>query len=118
VSTPRDGKPGTLAERRRADFRHGRPRSEPEPVLERLIAEAEHRQAVAEFRARRRADEQARIAALLSEVIAVLAEALEVEDRCDRCPECMRALSPRRISCPRCGYDPRVSWALADRRAA
>ncbi|MGH3224469.1 MAG: hypothetical protein ACRDPY_38270 [Streptosporangiaceae bacterium] len=38
-----------------------------------LAAQAEHRQAVAEFRARRAADQQARINALLQEAIAALA---------------------------------------------
>ena len=39
-----------------------------------LDAEREHRAAVAEFRARRIADEQARIGALLTELVAVLAQ--------------------------------------------
>ena len=39
-----------------------------------LAAQAEHRRAIAEFRARRAADQQARINALLLEAIAALAE--------------------------------------------
>jgi hypothetical protein len=41
-----------------------------------LAAQAEHRRAIAEFRARRAADQQARINALLLEAIAALAELL------------------------------------------
>jgi hypothetical protein len=41
-----------------------------------LAAQAEHRRAIAEFRARRAADQQARINALLLETIAALAELL------------------------------------------
>ena len=41
-----------------------------------LAAWAEHRRAIAEFRARRRADQQARINALLLEAIATLADLL------------------------------------------
>jgi len=56
---------------------------------------------------------------LLSEVIAVLAEALEVEDRCGKCPECLRALSPRRRTCQRCGapVSPGVSRDATGRAA-
>lgn len=93
----------TLAERRLADFRHGRPPSPPEPVMDRLRAEADHRQAVAEFRARRHADEQARIGALLLELIAALAPLLDEDPACGRCAGCMRALAPRRRNCPHCG---------------
>ena len=38
-----------------------------------LAAQAEHRRAIAEFRARRAADQQARVSALLLEAIAALA---------------------------------------------
>ncbi len=41
-----------------------------------LAAQAEHRRAIAEFRARRAADQQARINALLLETIAALARML------------------------------------------
>jgi hypothetical protein len=41
-----------------------------------LAAQTEHRRAIAEFRARRAADQQARINALLLEAIAALAELL------------------------------------------
>jgi hypothetical protein len=44
--------------------------------IRQLAAEAEHRRAIAEFRARRAADQQARINALLLEAIAALAELL------------------------------------------
>ena len=44
-----------------------------------LAAQAEHRRAVAEFRARRDADQHARINALLQEVIAALADLLGAE---------------------------------------
>jgi hypothetical protein len=42
-----------------------------------LCAEAEHRRAIAEFRARRAADQQARVNALLLEAIATLADLLD-----------------------------------------
>jgi hypothetical protein len=48
--------------------------------MRQLAAEAEHRQAVAEFRARRAADQQARIDALLLEAIAALASLLGAPD--------------------------------------
>jgi hypothetical protein len=41
-----------------------------------LAAQADHRRAIAEFRARRAADQQARVSALLLEAIAALAELL------------------------------------------
>ncbi len=41
-----------------------------------LAAQAEHRRAIAEYRARRAADQQARVNALLPEAIAALAELL------------------------------------------
>jgi len=44
--------------------------------IRQLAAEAEHRRAIAEFRTRRAADQQARISALLLEAIAALAELL------------------------------------------
>jgi hypothetical protein len=44
--------------------------------IRQLAAEAEHRRVIAEFRARRAADQQARISALLLETIAALAELL------------------------------------------
>jgi hypothetical protein len=83
-----------------------------------LEAEAYYRRSVTGFRNHRRADEQARIGALLSEVIAVLAEALEVEDRCDRCARCLRALSPRRRTCQRCGAPVEALAEQHERRAA
>ncbi len=68
-----------------------------------LQAEADHRRAVREFRARRQAGEEARTGALLAEVIAVLAGALMQDALCRRCAGCTRALSPRRRTCPHCG---------------
>ena len=47
--------------------------------IRQLAAQAEHRRAIAEFRARRDADQQARINALLQEVIAALADLLGAE---------------------------------------
>jgi len=44
--------------------------------IRQLAAQAEHRRAIAEFRARRAADQQARVSALLLEAIAVLASIL------------------------------------------
>ncbi len=44
--------------------------------IRQLAREAEHRRAIAEFRARRAADQQARVNALLPEAIAVLASIL------------------------------------------
>jgi len=44
--------------------------------LSHTTAYAEHRRAIAEFRARRTADQQARVSALLLEAIAALAELL------------------------------------------
>ncbi len=44
-----------------------------------LAAQAEHRRAIAEFRARRAADQQARVNALLLETIAALAGLLGAE---------------------------------------
>lgn len=72
-------------------------------LVRQLQAHATYRRSVAVFGELRRADEDARTRALLSEVIAVLAEALEAEDRCDRCASCLRALTPRRRTCQRCG---------------
>ena len=67
-----------------------------------LQAEAEHRRAIREFRARRAADEQARIGALLNEVIAALVGLVD-DGACVTCISCRRALSPRRRNCPHCG---------------
>ena len=47
--------------------------------IRQLAAQAEHRRAIAEFRARHAADQQARINALLQEVIAALANLLSAE---------------------------------------
>jgi hypothetical protein len=51
-----------------------------------LAAQAEHRRAIAEFRARRTADQQARINALLLEAIAALADLLGAELNHDTTP--------------------------------
>lgn len=80
-----------------------------EARVRQLQAGADHRAAIREFRARHHADEQARIGALLSEVIAVLAEGLEAKDRSIGArPACWRC--HRRI-CRCCGVQ-------AARRAA
>ena len=47
--------------------------------IRQLANQAEHRRAIAEFRARHAADQQARINALLQEVIAALANLLGAE---------------------------------------
>ncbi len=47
--------------------------------IRQLAAQAEHRRAIAEFRARHAADQQARINALLQEAIAALAGLLGAE---------------------------------------
>ena len=44
--------------------------------IRQLATQAEHRRAIAEFRARRAADQEARVSALLLEAIAALAELL------------------------------------------
>jgi hypothetical protein len=49
--------------------------------IRQLAAQAEHRRAIAEFRARRTADQQARINALLLEAIAALASLLGEPDQ-------------------------------------
>ena len=46
-----------------------------------LAAQAEHRRAIAEFRAHRAADQQARVDALLLEAIAALADLLGAPER-------------------------------------
>ena len=46
-----------------------------------LAGQAEHRRAIAEFRARRAADQQARVNALLLEAIEALADLLGTPDR-------------------------------------
>lgn len=79
-----------------------------------LQAEADHRRAIREFRARRAADEQAQIGALLNELIAALAGLAE-GGACVTCISCRRALSPRRRSCPHCGTETTAKQA---RRAA
>jgi hypothetical protein len=47
--------------------------------IRQLAAQAEHRRAIAEFRARHAADQQARVNALLLEAIAALASLLDAE---------------------------------------
>ena len=85
-----------------------------EARVRQLQAEAEHRRAIREFHARRAADEQARIGALLNELIAALAGLLD-DGACVNCISCRRALSPRRRNCPHCGT---VAAAEQARRAA
>jgi hypothetical protein len=63
--------------------------------------EQEHRAACAEFRRRRVADEQARIDALLLDVIHALAGAMNAHPA-NECPECFRALGTRNRTCRHC----------------
>ncbi len=79
-----------------------------------LQAEAEHRRAIREFQARHAADEQARIGALLNELIAALAGLVD-NGTCVTCISCKRALSPRRRNCAHCGT---VAVAEQARRVA
>ncbi len=62
---------------------HGGPATTVNPAVaarvRQLAAQAEHRRAIAEFRARRAADQQARVNALLIEAIAALADLLGAE---------------------------------------
>ena len=81
-----------------------------EARVRQLQAEAEHRRAIREFRARRAADEQARIGALLNELIAALAGLMD-DGACVTCISCRRALSPRRRNCPHCGTETTVEYA-------
>lgn len=83
-------------------------------------------------RAARRRVRDAEIRALLTEVIAVLAGALAEEDtitvlanaltrdgKCDRCPGCLRAMSPGRVTCRRCCRDSRpAEWPVTREEAA
>lgn len=62
---------------------------------------AEHRAACAEFRRRRAADEQARVDALLLELVDALAGAMDAHSA-NECPECSRALGTRNRTCPHC----------------
>jgi hypothetical protein len=72
---PQPGRPAPAGSHRRAGA--GRPSALTSPALaariRQLAAQAEHRRAIAEFHTRRAADQQARIDALLLEVIAALA---------------------------------------------
>jgi hypothetical protein len=72
---PRPGRPAPAGSYRPAGA--GRPHTLTSPAvaarLRQLAAQAEHRRAIAEFHARRAADQQARIDALLLEAIAALA---------------------------------------------
>ena len=54
----------------------GPPEPPPAARVRQLAAQAEHRRAIAEFRARRAADQQARINALLLEAVDALASLL------------------------------------------
>lgn len=73
--------------------------------VQQLEAEREHRAAVAEFRARRAADEQSRINALLSELVSALASL----------PFERPASPPRAEPCPACGCS---CGFIAERTAA
>ena len=87
-------------------------------AIARNRAIAEHEAAVREFTAAHRADGQARLEALIREVVAVLAEAIG-EGACVTCIGCRRALSPRRVTCPHCGRDGRsAGWPVTRSEAA
>lgn len=66
-----------------------------------LLAYADHHVAVADFRRRRAQDEQARIDALVLDLIDALAS-LFGEPVCEVCPSCHHALSHGTVHCPRC----------------
>lgn len=66
-----------------------------------LRAYADHHAAVADFRRRRAQDEQARIEALLLDLIDALVS-LFGEPVCEVCPSCRHALSHGTVHCPRC----------------
>ena len=81
--------------------RHIRSREVPcEPC--RLVERDASRDAM---RARRAAEREAadRQQRDIRALVALIAEALTEEDRCERCPACLRSLSPRRRTCQRCG---------------
>ena len=75
---PRPGRPGPPVSHRTVGA--GRPSALTSPAVaartRQLAAQAEHRRAIAEFHARRAADQQARTDALLLETIAALASLL------------------------------------------
>jgi hypothetical protein len=75
---PRPGRPAPPGSHRPAGA--GRPPALTSPAvaarIRQLAAQAEHRRAIAEFHARRTADHQARVDALLLEVVAALASLL------------------------------------------
>jgi hypothetical protein len=77
-------RPGYLAPPGRPRLGGARPPL-PNPAIaarvRQLAAQAEHRRAIAEFRARRAADQQARVDALLLEAIAALADLLGAPER-------------------------------------
>ena len=79
---PPPGRPAHAGSHRPAGA--GRPGTLTSPAvaarIRQLAAQAEHRRAVAEFRAHRAADQQARLDALLLEVIAALASLLGAPD--------------------------------------
>ncbi len=78
MPAPRKPSPSSPATSRRVT--PGGPATLKNPALaarvRQLAAQAEHRRAIAEFRARRAADQQARVNALLIEAIAALASLL------------------------------------------
>ena len=67
-------------------------------------AEADHRAAVAAFRARRQADGQRSVDALITEVVAVLAEAMRSPGT-RTCPDCRHAMTTRARTCQHCKRD-------------
>ena len=76
-----------------------------EARVRQLRAYADYHAAVAEFRRRRTEDEQSRINALLTELVAALAPLLD-EPACEVCPDCRYAISRGSVRCPRCVPQP------------
>jgi hypothetical protein len=78
---PRPGRPAPRGHPRPAGA--GQPAAITSPALaarvRQLAAQAEHRRAIAEYQARRAADQQARVNALLQEAIAALASLLSAD---------------------------------------
>ena len=75
---PRPGHPAPAGSPRPAGARRSSAAASPAVAarIRQLTAQADHRRAIAEFRARRTADQQARVNALLLEAIAALASLL------------------------------------------
>ena len=81
-----------------------------------LRAYADHHAAVADFRRRREADQQAHIDALLSELVDALVPLFD-EPACEVCPGCRHALSRGSVRCPRCAAEA-AEWPINRMEAA